>query len=102
MNKNKFFLFTILILLAVSILGACQQDSPSGTISEAEAVEVVEAEEISPTATSSAVDEAAQSPSPTPEEAEPNSCLACHADQQALMDTADPVEEAESENEGEG
>jgi len=29
-------------------------------------------------------------------------CVDCHTDQQALIDTADPVEEVVSENEGEG
>lgn len=33
---------------------------------------------------------------------DPNHCLVCHADQQALMDTAAPVAVLESENSGEG
>jgi hypothetical protein len=39
------------------------------------------------------------------DEAEPeqvDQCLVCHTDQQALMDTADPVIVIESENSGEG
>ena len=35
-------------------------------------------------------------------EPEVDNCLACHTDQQTLIDTADPVAEVESENEGEG
>ena len=31
-----------------------------------------------------------------------DNCVECHVDQQALIDTADPVEEVVSENEGEG
>ena len=42
----------------------------------------------------------------TPEDAEPvaedDQCINCHTDKQALIDTAKPEEEVESENEGEG
>jgi mono/diheme cytochrome c family protein len=31
-----------------------------------------------------------------------DNCVECHTDQQTLIDTADPVAEVESENEGEG
>jgi hypothetical protein len=48
-----------------------------------------------------------QVPEPEPTEevaAEPqvDNCVECHTDQQALIDTADPVEEVVSESEGEG
>ena len=35
-------------------------------------------------------------------EPEVDNCLECHIDQQTLIDTANPVAEVESENEGEG
>ena len=48
-----------------------------------------------------------QAPNPEPTEevvAEPqvDNCVECHTDQQTLIDTADPVAEVVSENEGEG
>jgi len=48
-----------------------------------------------------------QAPDPEPTEAvaaEPqvDNCVECHTDQQILIDSADPVAEIESENEGEG
>jgi hypothetical protein len=49
--------------------------------------------------------EEATDPEPTEEvAAEPqvDNCVECHTDQQTLIDTADPVEEVASENEGEG
>ena len=36
------------------------------------------------------------------EEPAVDNCVECHTDQQALVDTANPVEEVTSENEGEG
>jgi hypothetical protein len=56
-------------------------------------------------------EEALDSPEPTVEvedeveevmAAEVDQCLACHTDQQALIDTASPVEQTESESSGEG
>jgi hypothetical protein len=49
--------------------------------------------------------EEATDPEPTDEvAAEPqvDNCVECHTNQQALIDTADPIEEVVSENEGEG
>jgi hypothetical protein len=49
--------------------------------------------------------EEATDPEPTEEvavEPQVDNCVECHTDQQALVDTADPIEEIVSESEGEG
>ena len=49
--------------------------------------------------------EEAPNPEPTDEiavEPQVDNCVECHTDQQTLIDTADPIAEVVSENEGEG
>ncbi|MCB0118439.1 MAG: hypothetical protein H6634_11990 [Anaerolineales bacterium] len=74
------FKFIGIFLTGMLLLTACRAATETPTTSE------------SPTETESI-------PTPIPEAGE---CLACHTDKQQLIDTAAPVEEAESESSGVG
>jgi len=101
MTRLKY-IFPIALLMVV--LG--------GSISACGSVEEAGIAESEPVALTQSVDEPASEAvdnitgddagAVLPEEAPPNYCLECHSDQQTLTDVADPVEEVESENEGEG
>ena len=94
-NSTHFPLFFILLGLFL-ILGAVSCRA------QAEQMPTQTQEEAAP--------ETQASPEPTFEAeemvevtvAEVDECLACHTDKQTLVDTASPVELAESENSGEG
>ena len=91
MQKNHIvFRICIVSLLLVLLVAACQS-APDEQATAAPTTAAVlsptdSPTEISATETPQAVDE----------------CLACHIDQQRLIDTADPEEEVISENEGAG
>lgn len=94
--KRRLLGFLIISTILVG-LSACQAATPTP---------VPPTETQPPTATLPPTAEPTQeptptSPPPTPTEAV-SSCITCHGDKQALIDTADPVEEVVSENEGEG
>ncbi len=92
--------FHLLILGVLLLIGAvsCQAaNRQTDTQPEVEATVTQIAATASPQPT--AVSELAAQDSDTEQS---NQCLACHEDQQALMDTADKVEVVESENSGEG
>ena len=108
-KPGSFLLFTLLGLL---LLSACGQatDIPTETevaqvVEEATATEE-QVEEPTPTATQPEPTEAPTlepTLEPTVEEInEAQSCINCHSDKDRLIDTADPVEVVETENEGEG
>lgn len=78
-------------LFWIIFLASCSSAANRGNV-----VEETETE-ASPTATSQMV-----LVLPTEASEEVNECLVCHADKQALIDTAEPEEEVESENEGAG
>ena len=79
-------------------------------------ISLTEEATIPPTKQSTDTPELTETPAEKPEESEPEEndtqddisaaqdqeCIDCHSDQQALIDTADPIEEVESESEGAG
>jgi hypothetical protein len=92
-SKRLIFRICIVALLLAIGLAACQQtpeEQPTSATIEA-SVPPTEIPTEPPT-------EAA----PTEEPETVDECLLCHVDQQRLIDTADPVEEVVSENEGAG
>ena len=82
----------ILILGAVSCRAQADQE-PAPTQEDVVVVET----EVSPEPTVEVEEEADEAVV-----AEVDQCLACHTDKQELIDTASPVEHAESESSGEG
>ncbi len=115
----KLHRYPVMIILSVILLlgftGCAQETEPVETPTEVaqltEEPTTPPTEEPTPT---EAVDEPTEQPTVEPtEDPEPtedvvvgsgsaDSCLECHTDQQMLIDTADPVEVVESENEGAG
>ena len=115
MKLTKIFFALAVLFLVLSLMGCGGQATP-----EAEQTAIIYAypppmndpEEVVASLTAIPDDETAAAPKedtrdPEPTEAvaaEPqvDHCVECHTDQQILIDTADPVAEIESENEGEG
>ena len=113
MMKNKKYLpLGILLLLLIGVIG-CNPEQPTGEQATVSIPTETEQATLSPTAIPTA---AVVQGKPTEEseetedsssdeamsEAQDGACVECHTDQEMLIDTADPVEEVESENEGAG
>jgi hypothetical protein len=92
----KFFLLSPIVII-VLLVSACSSTGEIG-ISEPGPKEQVNQSADSET-TVPALDNNEIEP---PNESEPDACLECHTDKDRLIQTADPIEEAESENSGEG
>ena len=110
-NFKKILLLGI--LLTMLLAAACSPEQPTEIPTEEVAVETEEPTvppTAAPTATPGEVaEEMVETEEPADDETEQaanpeetSSCVECHTDQVKLMDTADPVEEGESENEGAG
>lgn len=97
LHSTLMLLGIILILGAVSCRVAESQQTP--TPSAEAALETPSAE---PTASESAVGTAGEGSDQLAEAEEVDQCLICHADQQALVNTAADLVVVESENSGEG
>ena len=106
-NKILFIGFVLAILL---VAVGC---SPAQPTVEPIVETPVETEEATlppteaPTATPAEETEASEDPGESENDqavspGEPSACVECHSDQAMLIDTAAPVEEVESENEGAG
>ncbi len=94
-KKSPRIQFVLLLVLVVAVLLA-----GCGTAVAIPPPQVIAQTDLEPTASLS---------TPTTQPAatlelppEPDYCLDCHIDKQQLIDTADPVAEVASENEGEG
>ena len=99
-NITSRFLFPAqLIWVGFLLIGLVGCQAAATQLPESPTVELEEAP-VEETAEPTQEDE-----SPDMEEAQAppeNECLVCHTDQAALMDTADPVVDTESESSGEG
>ena len=86
--------FFVVVLLSFALLVACKSEpaAPVPTETEPEVIAEVEVEET----------ETPVEPAPVEVEEEVDACVDCHTDKDQLIDTADAVEEVESENSGEG
>ncbi len=111
MSKQKYLLFLALVVLLM-VLGLCGCGQVDVLAPEAETLMVDQAVDTSSAdASSDAADDVSTASSGESmeddgealvEETETDYCLECHSDQETLMAVADPEEETESENEGEG
>ncbi len=97
----------VIALLALSlVLAGCGDKAGSEADGEAVVEQLAEAVIAEPAA--ALEEEAAAAPEAGEMAAEPtvepvtDECLACHIDKELLIQTADPIEEVVSENEGEG
>lgn len=100
--KGLLFLTALLLLSAalLSFLAGCGSEEMSQESGEAVAA-VAEPTAAPPTPTDEP-DAVIEAVALVVEDAGPDTCLDCHTDKELLIDTADPVEEVVSENEGEG
>ena len=117
-KKKKFLLWGMLLLLFIAVMG-CSPGQPTEEAATETRVET-ELATLPPTEAPTALAESQESieePTDEPEETEETedtssedamstdhvgACVECHTDQAMLINTADPVEEVESENEGAG
>ena len=112
-NTRRILLYVCFVLVLLAVAG-CSSEAPSTVVVAEEHVQTDQAT-LSPTAAPTATEQEAatevvnETEEPQPEDEEDaasteeiSACVTCHTDQAMLIDTADPVEEVESENEGAG
>jgi hypothetical protein len=114
MKLSRYSFVILGLLLVLTLLGCTEQSTPEAQPTATEyaypaplndPAEVVASLTAIPEEEATEANEESVEPEPTEAiAAEPqvDNCVECHTDQQTLMDTADPVAEVESENEGEG
>jgi hypothetical protein len=112
-NTKKFLIMGFLLALLIFASG-CSPAQPTQEPATEVPVEMEQATQPpteAPTATDEeeAVEEPEETEEPEDSESddavsagETSACIECHTDQAMLIDTAEPVEEVESENEGSG
>ena len=121
MKLSKYLVILILAVILMWGLAGCAQattpvEPPTEVVGEPTTPPTVEespTDPVQPTqepteepTAEPTVEPSEEAPEPTEEVADvppsTDSCVECHTDQQMLIDTADPVEPVESENEGAG
>ena len=91
-------LFFFAVVLVTAVLNTACTSAP-----EADATVAMQVVDLEPTAVvPTPTEETAVLPTATAEPLPTDECLLCHINQDELIQTADPVEEVVSENEGEG
>ena len=110
MISTKKILFIGFGLASLLVAAGCSPAQPTLEPTVEKPVETVEATlppTEAPTATPAEETEVTEEPGESENDqavspGEPSACVECHSDQAMLIDTATPVEDVESENEGAG
>jgi hypothetical protein len=92
-NKLVFRIYIVSMLIAVGAVSCSSAPEEQPTTVPATATDFIPSETPIDSPTEVSADETAETV---------DECVDCHTDQQRLIDTADPVEEEVSENEGAG
>jgi hypothetical protein len=112
LNYRKLLFIGMLLILLLAA-GACSPAQPTENITEEPVVQTEQPAPPPTLAPTQTPQEVVEEPVETEETAqdetdqaaasvETSACVECHTNQVKLIDTADPVEELESENEGAG
>ena len=95
-------LLAVMALLALSLVLTGCGDDAGGEAAVEQLAEAIIAEPVAAMEEEAVVEEDTVETAVSPTEETIDECLSCHIDKEMLIDTADPIAEVISENEGEG